>query len=89
MLIFVAKPPPSNDKRKRAATQVLNINGIFNTGNRVFNDHIKASGAKIIDAITNTIKIATSNSFIYLIYYKQSLKGQHNITVFLVNILTN
>ena len=76
MLIFVAKPPPSSDKRKRAATQVLNINGIFNTGNRVFNDHIKASGAKIIDPITNTINKARTNSFIYLIFYITITKDQ-------------
>jgi hypothetical protein len=76
LLIFVAKPPPNKDVKKRAATQVLNVYGIFSTGNKVFNDHIKASGAKIIDAITNTINTAIRNSFIYLIFYITIPKDQ-------------
>ena len=76
MLIFVAKPPPSKDVKKRAAAQVLNVYGILNNGNKVFNDHIKASGAKIIDPITNTINRARTNSFIYLIFYMTITKDQ-------------
>ena len=76
MLAFTAGPAPTIDIRKRAANQVLNVNGIFNTGNKVFNDNIKAIGINMTAAITNTIAKAIRNSFIYLIFYITIPKDQ-------------
>jgi hypothetical protein len=76
LLAFTAEPLPIIDKMKNAAAQVLNVSGIFNNGNKVFNDHIRAIGIQIIIAITSTIIKATTSSFIYLIFYITFFKDQ-------------
>ena len=88
MLTFATAPLPNNEVKKKAASQVLSVYGILNTGNKTFNDHIQANGVRIITPIASTMSNATSSSFIR-IYYRQFLKVQRITPIILVNILTN
>lgn len=88
MLTFATALLPNNEVKKKAASQVLNVYGILNTGNKTFNDHMQASGVKITTPIPNTMSNAISSSFIR-IYYRQFFKVQRITPIILVNIQTN